>query len=42
MLSIPTEEPQVVHLDRVKVIPQELLTLEAPVKPSEIFRIILT
>jgi hypothetical protein len=36
------EEPHVVHLDRVKAIPQELLTLEAPVKPSEIFRIAAT
>jgi hypothetical protein len=35
-------EPHVVHLDRVKPIPQELLALEAPVKPSEIFRIAAT
>jgi hypothetical protein len=32
-------EPQLVHLDRVKPIPPELLTLDSPVKPSEIFRI---
>ncbi len=36
------EEPQLVHLDRVKQIPPELLTLDAPVKPSEIFRIAAT
>jgi hypothetical protein len=36
------EEPQIVHLDRVKAIPQELLALEAPVKPAEIFRIAAT
>jgi hypothetical protein len=33
------EQPQLVHLDRVKPIPPELLTLDSPVKPSEIFRI---
>lgn len=36
------DEPQLVHLDRVKQIPPELLTLDAPVKPSEIFRIAAT
>ena len=41
VVGTPTE-PHVVHLDRVKPIPQELLTLEAPVKPSEIFRIAAT
>jgi hypothetical protein len=33
------ESPYVVHLDRVKPIPSELLALDSPVKPSEIFRI---
>jgi hypothetical protein len=33
------ESPHVVHLDRVKPIPPELLALDSPVKPSEIFRI---
>jgi hypothetical protein len=32
-------EPHVVHLDRIKQIPPELLTLDSPVNPSEIFRI---
>lgn len=36
------EEPHVVHLDRVKPIPPELLTLDSPVKPTEIFRIAAT
>lgn len=36
------EAPHLVHLDRVKPIPLELLTLDAPVKPSEIFRIAAT
>lgn len=31
-------EPHVVHLDRVKAIPADLL-VDAPVKPTEIFRI---
>ena len=35
-------EPDVVHLDRVKPIPPELLALDAPVKPTEIFRIAAT
>jgi hypothetical protein len=35
-------EPHVVHLDRVKQIPQELLDLDSPVKPAEIFRIAAT
>ncbi len=35
-------EPQVVHLDRVKPIPAELLALDTPVKPTEIFRIAAT
>ena len=34
--------PELVHLDRVKPIPPELLTLDSPVKPSEIFRIAAT
>jgi hypothetical protein len=33
------DEPHVVHLERVKPIPPELLALDSPVKPSEIFRI---
>jgi hypothetical protein len=33
------EAPYVVHLDRVKPIPPELLTLDSPVQPTEIFRI---
>jgi hypothetical protein len=33
------EAPHLVHLDRVKPIPPELLTLDSPVKPAEIFRI---
>jgi hypothetical protein len=36
------EMPHVVHLDRVKPIPPELLALDAPVKPTEIFRIAAT
>jgi hypothetical protein len=36
------EAPHVVHLDRVKPIPPELLTLDSPVKPTEIFRIAAT
>jgi hypothetical protein len=36
------EIPHLVHLDRVKPIPPELLTLDSPVKPSEIFRIAAT
>jgi hypothetical protein len=36
------EDPYVVYLDRVKQIPPELLTLDSPVKPSEIFRIAAT
>jgi hypothetical protein len=36
------EEPYVIHLDRVKQIPQELLDLDSPVKPAEIFRIAAT
>jgi hypothetical protein len=36
------ELPHVVHLDRVKPIPPELLDLDSPVKPSEIFRIAAT
>ncbi len=35
-------EPHVIHLDRVKQIPQELLDLDSPVKPAEIFRIAAT
>jgi hypothetical protein len=34
--------PSLVHFDRVKQIPPELLTLESPVKPTEIFRIAAT
>jgi hypothetical protein len=34
--------PHVVHLDRVKPIPPELLALDAPVKPTEIFRVAAT
>jgi hypothetical protein len=33
------EQPELVHLPQVKEIPPELLTLESPVKPTEIFRI---
>jgi hypothetical protein len=33
------EAPEVVYLDRVAPIPPELLTLDAPVKAREIFRI---
>jgi hypothetical protein len=33
------EAPHVLHLDQVKPIPAELLELDAPVKPAEIFRI---
>ncbi len=36
------EEPHVVHLDRVKTIPPELLELDSPVQPTEIFRIAAT
>jgi hypothetical protein len=36
------EAPHVVHLDRVKPIPPELLALDAPVQPAEIFRIAAT
>ena len=31
--------PHLVYLDEIKPIPPELLTLDSPVKPSEIFRI---
>jgi hypothetical protein len=37
-----SEAPNLVYLDRVKPIPPELLTLNSPVKPSEIFRIAAT
>ncbi len=33
------ETPELVYLDEVKPIPPELLTIDSPVKPSEIFRI---
>jgi hypothetical protein len=33
------EQPQLVHLRETKQIPAELLALESPVKPTEIFRI---
>jgi hypothetical protein len=33
------EQPQLLHLKETKQIPAELLTLESPVKPTEIFRI---
>lgn len=36
------EEPHLVHLDRAKPVPPELLTLDTPVKPTEIFRIAAT
>ncbi len=36
------EQPQLVHLPQTKQIPPELLTLESPVKPTEIFRIAAT
>jgi hypothetical protein len=36
------EAPHVVHLDRVKPIPPELLALDSPVNPAEIFRIAAT
>jgi hypothetical protein len=36
------EAPNLVYLDRVKPIPPELLALDSPVKPSEIFRIAAT
>jgi hypothetical protein len=36
------EQPQVVHLPQVKSIPEELLALDLPVKPTEIFRIAAT
>jgi hypothetical protein len=32
-------QPELVHLSQVKSIPAELLQLESPVKPTEIFRI---
>gem|GEM_PF-7058865 len=38
-MVVGTPQPQLVHLDRVKPIPPELLTLDSPVKPSEIFPI---
>jgi hypothetical protein len=34
--------PKLLHFDRVKQIPPALLTLESPVKPTEIFRIAAT
>jgi hypothetical protein len=34
--------PKLLHFDRVKQIPPELLALESPVKPTEIFRIAAT
>ncbi len=36
------ERPELVHLPQTKQIPPELLTLESPVKPTEIFRIAAT
>lgn len=36
------ESPEVVYLDRITPIPSELLTLDAPVKSREIFRISAT
>jgi hypothetical protein len=33
------EQPELVHLPQTKEIPPELLTLESPVQPTEIFRI---
>jgi hypothetical protein len=33
------EQPELVHLPQTKEIPPELLTLEFPVQPTEIFRI---
>jgi len=36
------EAPEVVYLEHVKPIPPELFTLDAPVKPAEIFRIAAT
>lgn len=33
------EQPQLVHLRETKQIPPELLSLDSPVKPTEIFRI---
>jgi hypothetical protein len=36
------EQPQLVHLKETKQIPSELLALESPVKPTEIFRIAAT
>lgn len=34
--------PELMHFDRVKQIPPELLALESPVRPTEIFRIAAT
>lgn len=36
------EQPELVHLPQTKQIPPELLTLDSPVKPTEIFRIAAT
>jgi hypothetical protein len=36
------DRPELVHLPQTKQIPPELLTLESPVKPTEIFRIAAT
>jgi hypothetical protein len=36
------EAPELVHLDRVIPVPAELLALDSPVQPTEIFRIAAT
>ena len=36
------EQPEVVHLPEVKQIPPELLTLDSPIRPTEIFRVAAT
>jgi hypothetical protein len=41
VLGTPAK-PHVVHLEKVKPIPPELLALDSPVQPSEIFRIAAT
>jgi hypothetical protein len=35
-------EPRMVHFDRAKPVPPEFLTIDAPIRPTEVFRIAAT
>jgi hypothetical protein len=39
IVSGTPEQPQLIHLRETKPVPPELMSLESPVKPTEIFRI---